>query len=84
MRPLTSRGRLPLSDSFPAYSPWMQFVDGHWVAPLCHICLLESSLIVPTTEWGQAWNPKPLLDLGHCGQLGRWVAGRHLKDQAWA
>lgn len=55
MRLLTSRGRLPLSDCFPAYSPWMQFVDGHWVAPLCHICLLESSLIVPTGTQSPYW-----------------------------
>lgn len=79
MRLLTSRGHLPYSDSFPAYSPWMQFVDGHWVAPLCHIYLLESLLIVPTTG-----TQSPYLDLGPCGRLGRWVAGRHLKEQAWA
>lgn len=61
MRLLTNRGHLPYSDSFPAYSPWMQFVDGHWVAPLCHIYLLESLLIVPTTGQGASLEPKALI-----------------------
>jgi hypothetical protein len=43
---------------FPAYSSWMQFGGGHWVAPLCHICLLR---ILLTAGQGTSLESKALI-----------------------